>query len=90
MEKTPLIYVDDEKSLNSLLRDLLVEKVFAVDVEHHSYRTFQGITCLLQISTRKCDYIIDTLVLRDKLEMLNEAFTKPDIVKVIKFQFVCL
>lgn len=83
IEKTPLIYVDNEKSLNSMLRDLLNVKLFAVDLEHHSYRTFQGITCLMQISTRTCDYIVDTLILRDKLEILNEAFTKPDIVKVI-------
>ncbi|XP_026463935.1 exosome component 10 isoform X2 [Ctenocephalides felis] len=82
IEKTPLIYVDNEKSLNSMLRDLLNVKLFAVDLEHHSYRTFQGITCLMQISTRTCDYIVDTLILRDKLEILNEAFTKPDIVKI--------
>ncbi|KAJ4432967.1 hypothetical protein ANN_15224 [Periplaneta americana] len=49
---------------------------------HHSYRSFQGFTCLMQISTRDTDYIIDTLTLRDKLHCLNEIFTKPTIVKV--------
>lgn len=37
---------------------------------------------MLQISTREKDYIIDTLVLRDELHLLNEAFTNPKIVKV--------
>ncbi|KAG7258399.1 hypothetical protein CRUP_028440, partial [Coryphaenoides rupestris] len=55
---------------------------FAVDLEHHSYRTFQGLTCLMQISTREQDYIIDTLELRSELYLLNEVFTNPAIVKV--------
>ncbi|XP_075920721.1 uncharacterized protein LOC142923469 isoform X9 [Petromyzon marinus] len=49
---------------------------------HHSYRSFLGITCLMQISTREEDFIIDTLMLRDDLHILNEAFTNPKIVKV--------
>jgi exosome complex exonuclease RRP6 len=50
--------------------------------QHHSYRSFQGFTCLMQISTRDTDYIIDTLLLRDKLHCLNEVFTKQSIIKV--------
>ncbi|XP_075920144.1 exosome complex component 10-like isoform X2 [Petromyzon marinus] len=49
---------------------------------HHSYRSFLGITCLMQISMREEDFIIDTLMLRDDLHILNEAFTNPNIVKV--------
>lgn len=36
----------------------------------------------MQISTRDVDYIIDTLELRDKMQVLNEIFTDPDVVKV--------
>ncbi|XP_075920156.1 exosome complex component 10-like isoform X3 [Petromyzon marinus] len=36
----------------------------------------------MQISTREEDFIIDTLMLRDDLHILNEAFTNPKIVKV--------
>lgn len=50
--------------------------------QHHSYRSFQGFTCLLQISTREKDYVVDTLLLRHKLYVLNEVFTHPNIVKV--------
>lgn len=49
----------------------------------HSYRTFQGITCLMQISTDETDYIVDTLELWDKLQPLNEVFCNPKIVKVV-------
>lgn len=37
---------------------------------------------MLQISTREKDYIIDTLILRDELHLLNEVFTNPKIVKI--------
>ncbi|XP_077998718.1 exosome complex component 10-like [Glandiceps talaboti] len=76
------------KMINTLdqlqqLSDLLnKQKEFAVDLEHHSYRSFQGFTCLMQISTREEDYIVDTLELRSDLHILNEPFTNPNIVKV--------
>lgn len=82
IEKTPLIQVADEKGLKDLLYDLKHSTEFAVDLEHHSYRTFQGITCLMQISTRQKDYIIDTLSLRDELHVLNDVFTDPKILKI--------
>lgn len=46
-------------------------------------RSFQGLTCILQISTRDEDFIVDTLELRDDLHLLNEVFTNPKIVKVL-------
>lgn len=36
----------------------------------------------MQVSTRKNDYIIDTLALRQEMAALNEVFTDPNIVKV--------
>lgn len=79
---TPLVFVDTESRLKKLLKDLSRVSEIAVDVEHHSYRSYQGITCLLQISTRQKDYIIDTLALRDDLQILNEVFTNPRVLKV--------
>ena len=55
----------------------------AVDLEHHRYRSFNGFVCLMQISTRRDDFIVDTLTLREELEDLNEIFTDPDILKVV-------
>uniref|UniRef100_A0A673IU85 Exosome complex component 10 n=1 Tax=Sinocyclocheilus rhinocerous TaxID=307959 RepID=A0A673IU85_9TELE len=71
--------LDDLVALNEKLAKM---SEFAVDLEHHSYRSFLGITCLMQISTREEDFIIDTLELRSEMYILNETFTDPAIVKV--------
>ena len=57
-------------------------KIFSVDVEHHSYRTFLGLTCLVQISTPDRDYIIDPFPIWGEMWQLNEPFTDPKILKV--------
>ncbi|KAK9500201.1 hypothetical protein O3M35_001505 [Rhynocoris fuscipes] len=82
LDNTPLIMVVEEKDVDALIDDLLQQKEIAVDLEHHSLRSFMGITCLLQISTREKDYIIDALSLRHVLYKLNEVFTKPTILKI--------
>lgn len=82
LDETPLMHVNNTKDLEVLMEELMATKEIAIDVEHHSYRTFQGITCLMQVSTRTKDYIIDTLALREDLHVLNEVFTDPKIVKV--------
>lgn len=51
--------------------------------QHHSYRTFLGMTCLIQLSTRTKDYIVDALALHDHLGQLNCLFTNPKVVKVL-------
>ena len=50
--------------------------------QHYSYRMFQGITGLMQISTSTQDYLIDTLLLHSDLCILNDVFADPNIVKV--------
>ncbi|XP_063224220.1 exosome complex component 10 homolog [Bacillus rossius redtenbacheri] len=82
LEDTPLVMVQRAHELADMLAELRAHSEIAVDLEHHSYRSFLGITCLMQISTREKDYIVDTLELRDKLHVLNEVFTKPSVVKV--------
>uniref|UniRef100_A0A914XKM8 Exosome-associated factor Rrp6 N-terminal domain-containing protein n=1 Tax=Plectus sambesii TaxID=2011161 RepID=A0A914XKM8_9BILA len=59
VEETPLVYVDNVEKLTELRDILNKEKEFAVDVEHHDYRSFLGLTGRVQISTRTVDYIID-------------------------------
>ncbi|GIY19961.1 hypothetical protein CDAR_583751 [Caerostris darwini] len=83
LEDTKFIFVKTEDELKKMCETLNKEKEIAVDLEHHSYRSFQGFTCLMQISTREEDYIIDTLALRNELFILNEIFANPKIVKVL-------
>ena len=81
--ETELINVNTIEKLSKLLEVLKQVEVFAVDLEHHSFRSFQGIVCLMQISTHEQDYLVDTLELRSQLPLLNEVFTDPKILKVI-------
>jgi ribonuclease D len=55
----------------------------AVDLEHHSYRSFLGFTCLMQISTRSEDFLVDTIKLRADMHQLNEIFTDWTLLKVL-------
>ncbi|GFS76195.1 hypothetical protein NPIL_472231 [Nephila pilipes] len=83
LEETPFEVIKTDEQLKKLCEDLSEEKDFAVDLEHHSYRSFQGFTCLMQISTRKKDYIVDVFDLRSEMHILNEVFANPKIVKVL-------
>ncbi|XP_075898081.1 exosome complex component 10 [Nelusetta ayraudi] len=82
IEETKCSFVNTVEDLVALNEKLCKLTEFAVDLEHHSYRSFLGITSLMQISTRDEDFIIDTLELRSEMYILNEAFTDPQIVKV--------
>lgn len=74
LSTTPLIYVETEEQLQVLKQKLESVPEFAVDLEHHNYRTYLGITCLMQISTRDCDYIVDVITLRRSVNKLAEVF----------------
>ncbi|NWW60845.1 EXOSX protein, partial [Ifrita kowaldi] len=83
IEETPCHYITTLDELVELNEKLMTCKEFALDLEHHSYRSFLGLTCLMQISTRTEDFIIDTLELRSDMSIFNETFTDPAIVKVL-------
>ncbi|KAJ8523231.1 hypothetical protein ONZ45_g260 [Pleurotus djamor] len=80
----PLIFVKTVIELRQMLDVLRKADAIAVDLEHHDHRSYRGIVCLMQISTREHDWIVDTLVpeVREELHILNEVFTDPTIVKV--------
>jgi exosome complex exonuclease RRP6 len=81
-EKTPFTYVDTTSKLTTMIDTLRNAREIAVDLEHHSYRSFAGFVCLMQISTREADWVIDCLTLRDEICALNEVFSDPTIIKV--------
>lgn len=74
--------IQTRDQLNQLVEILKQEKEIAVDLEHHSFRTYQGFTCLMQLSTDSQDYVIDVFPLWNEMEILNEIFTSPKILKV--------
>ncbi|RCV42789.1 hypothetical protein SETIT_9G243800v2 [Setaria italica] len=84
LDDTPFTFVEDLKTLEVLATKLKNATEFAVDLEHNHYRTFQGLTCLMQISTRTEDFIVDTLKLRRYLgDYLREFFRDPTKRKVM-------
>ncbi|KAL1923207.1 uncharacterized protein VTP21DRAFT_9583 [Calcarisporiella thermophila] len=81
-DESSFTWVDSLEGLKEMCSKLESSREIAVDLEHHNYRSFQGITCLMQISTRDEDFIVDTLELREHLHLLNQSFTDPSIIKV--------
>ncbi|SCU80924.1 LADA_0B10242g1_1 [Lachancea dasiensis] len=87
-EGTDALWVDNKETFNDMLKTLSTARELAIDLEHHDYRTYYGITCLMQISTREQDWLVDTIALRDELYPLNEIFTNPKITKVLHGAFM--
>jgi exosome complex exonuclease RRP6 len=83
METTPFTFVNTEQQLAILIDDLNKVSEIAIDLEHHNHRSYLGITCLMQISTRHSDYVLDTLALRPQLHKLLPVFSNPAIIKVL-------
>ena len=66
-----------------MLEELKLAREIAVDVEHHDEHSYIGLVSLMQISTRDKDWLVDTLKpWREKVQVLNEVFTDPNILKV--------
>jgi exosome complex exonuclease RRP6 len=76
-------WIDSEEGVLDLANKLDAVTEIAIDLESHTYRSFQGFTCLMQISLRNHDFLVDTLEVKDHLHLLNSSFTNPKIVKVM-------
>ena len=83
MDESKAIWVDTYEGVLEMLAELKKAGEIAIDLEHHDFRTYVGLTCLMQISTRDKDWIVDTLKpWRHRLQVLNEVFADPSIIKV--------
>lgn len=74
--------IETVEQLKKLVDVLNGELEFAVDLEANQERSFLGLTCLVQVSTRTVDYIVDPFPLWRSMYLLNEPFTNPNILKV--------
>lgn len=85
MESTPLVWVRTESELDEMVREIRDSRCgeIAMDVEHHSHHSYHGITCLIQLSTRNKDFVIDPVDIQEALVKLNEVTANPGIVKVL-------
>ncbi|KAJ2157138.1 exosome nuclease subunit [Coemansia sp. RSA 552] len=81
-EQTPFEFIDTPEQLAKMMEHLQDAKEVAIDLEHHDYRSYQGFTCLVQVSSRSRDFVVDALALRSELPELNRVTADPRIIKV--------
>ena len=83
LESTKATFVDTPEDVALMLDELRNAEEIAVDLEHHDTHSYIGIVSLMQISTRTKDWVVDTLKpWREDLQILNEVFANPKILKV--------
>lgn len=58
----PLTFISTPKALLSMANTISSATELAVDLEHHSYRSYKGFLALMQVSTRQEDFLVDLLV----------------------------
>jgi exosome complex exonuclease RRP6 len=83
-ESTAATFVDTLEGVKEMLSELKSAKEIAIDLEHHDVHSYHGLVSLMQISTRDKDWVVDTLKpWREELQILNEVFADPGILKVL-------
>lgn len=85
-------FIDTPQELDRLMTRLRGELLLAVDTESNSLYAYHERVCLIQISTRTADYLIDPLAL-DDLSALGPLMAAPDVEKVFhasEYDVMCL
>ncbi|KAK9816641.1 hypothetical protein WJX72_003201 [[Myrmecia] bisecta] len=83
VEDSPWQWIGTVEDLRRVASLLMAARRIAVDVEHNALRSYQGLTCLLQISTGEVDYLVDTLALHDHMHWLRPVMADPKIEKIL-------
>lgn len=81
MQDTPLVIIEDAEALAKACEEMRGEPVLGIDTESDSMYCYQEKVCLIQVSDRKQDYIIDPLAVKD-LGPFLEILSDPNVVKV--------
>ena len=88
---TPFTWIDTPDALQRMVDKLQRAQELAVDLEYHSTRSFTGFLCLMQLSTRDEDFVVDVIRLRKEVceGKLGGVLADPSIIKVRSRQGVC-
>eukprot|EP00913_Durusdinium_trenchii_P009486 g8916.t1 len=79
-----MVRTDEElKQMIQEVKATCIGKEIAVDVEHHDFRSYRGFVCLVQVSTRQKDFLLDPFEIFEQMHLLNEIFSDPRILKVL-------
>ncbi len=85
-------YIDHDADFHQVAQELATEPLVAIDTESNSLHAYRERVCLIQISTRTADYIIDPLRIAD-LSPLGPIFANPAIEKVFhaaEYDLMCM
>lgn len=88
----PVTMITSSASLAAHVNQWVNEPLLAVDTESNSLHAYQEQVCLIQLSTRDADFIIDPLLIED-LDPLNRLFASPGIEVVFhaaEYDIMCL
>ncbi|MCA0457232.1 MAG: HRDC domain-containing protein [Chloroflexi bacterium] len=88
----PAAYIEHDKELKKLVKRLQNEPLLAIDTESNSMYAYQERVCLVQLSTRTNDYILDPLRIAD-MSPLGTLLANPQIEKVFhaaEYDLMCL
>lgn len=88
----PAALITTAAALRDLTAALARQPLLAVDTESNSLHAYREQVCLVQLSTRSADYIVDTLAL-DDLSPLGALFADPAVEKVFhaaEYDIICL
>ncbi len=86
------VWIDRPHGLEDLVETLSQTDIFGVDTESNSLFAYREQVCLIQISTRETDYLIDPLALKNTA-ILGPLFANPRIEKVFhagEYDVICL
>ena len=77
IDKVPCVIVDDGRKLATMIEELSRERVIGVDTEHHWYRSYLGITSLIQVRTTQDKQMDMTRHCKSKLRLTFRSRPNP-------------
>ncbi|MCU0498285.1 MAG: HRDC domain-containing protein [Anaerolineae bacterium] len=92
LQFSPARYIDTPDQLDQLVERLSHEKLIGIDTESNSLHAYKEQVCLIQISTRHEDFLIDPLKIQ-QMSALHHVFADPKIEKVFhaaEYDIMCL
>jgi len=82
LEETPYTIVDSKELLDEMMTKLREEKEIGLGTRRFTYRSFNGINCMIEIATRSEVFLVDTVTLKEEVKVLNEVLTNSAVLKV--------
>jgi ribonuclease D len=92
MDSRPWEWRDTAAGVEALASELAKEKIIGLDTESDSFHHYQEQVCLIQVSTKARDYLVDPIAAKD-LSSLAPAFTdsrREVILHGADYDIVCL